>query len=211
MRAARALECGLDQVVHLLAAARARPIVAEPEHVGGPQHDQLETVGRRIGFEDQLLGALEVAVAAGAAARKILGHAPRQGRRALVPAVIDRKRAQMHQPAHAGEPHGLGHVAGAAEIDVEGEAERLLHARADEAGGMHQRVDPIGSGDLDQGRQIAYVVARQREAAGRRASCAGNPPAAPDRRTPPLRRARCAQRANSVPIRPAPVTRVVMV
>ena len=161
-----ALEGGFDQVVHLLSAARARPIVAEPEHVGGPQHDQLETMRGRIGFEDELLGALEIAVAARAAAREILGHAVGRGFRGFAPAVIDGERAQMHQAAHAGEPHALGHVAGAAEIDVEGEVERLLHTRADETRGVHQRVDPVRRGDRDQGGQIAHVVARQREVAG---------------------------------------------
>jgi len=50
--------------------------VAEPEHVGGPQHDQLEPERGRVGFQDQLLGALVVAVAASTAARQATGTIP---------------------------------------------------------------------------------------------------------------------------------------
>ena len=186
MRARLAVEAGHDQVVHLLAAARARPEVPEPEHVGGPQHDQLEPEGGRIGFQDQLLGALVVAVAARAAAREILGHR----RIGLAPPVVDPEGRDVHQPAHAGEPHRLGDVAGAAEIDVEGGAERLLHAAADQPGGVHDGVGAVRLDGLDQRRAGRARPCARAYSPCRRASGAGNRRAARDRRTPPSRRAR---------------------
>ncbi len=159
MRAVPPSRPGLDQPLHLLAAARSRPEMAEPEHVRRPQHDHLELVGGGIGFEDQLLRRLERAVGARTAAREIL----RDRRVAfLAPAVVDAEGRDVDEPPHAGEPHRLRDVAGAAEIDVEAGAERLLHAVADQAGGVHDGVGAVLLDGRDQVGQVAHVVARQR-------------------------------------------------
>src|SRR3989442_8574457 len=127
--------------------------MAEPKDIGWPQHDQLEGEGGGIGLQDQLLGRLVVAVTASLSARKIL----RQRTIALAPAVIDRQAAEMDEAAHAAKPYRLGDIARAAEIDVEGEAERLLHPGADQARGMHTGIDPMRLDGLYQRREIAHV------------------------------------------------------
>ena len=68
----------------------------------------------------------------------------------------------MDQPLHAGEPHRLRDIAGAAEIDVEAGRERLLHAVADQPGGVHHGVGAMLLDGRDQVGQVAHVVARQR-------------------------------------------------
>ena len=87
------------------------------------------------------------------------------GRIDLAAPVIDPERADMDQPSHAAQPHRLRHVAGAAEIDVEGERERLLNAAPDQARGVNNGVDLVLLDGLDQRRQIAHVLARERIAA----------------------------------------------
>jgi hypothetical protein len=70
----------------------------------------------------------------------------------------------MHQPAYAGQPHRFRDVARAAEIDVEAEAERLLHPRADETRGMHHGIDLVRLDGLDQRGQVTHVLAGERVA-----------------------------------------------
>src|SRR5262249_29427049 len=140
--------------LHPAAAARSRPEMAEPEHIRGPQHDQLEPVNARIGFEDQFLGGLVIAVAAPLAAREILGD--RTGRRP--PPVVDAETADMDETAHPEKATRFGDIAGAAEVDVERDAKRLLHARPDQAGGVDDRLDAVPPDRLDEGRQVAHVL-----------------------------------------------------
>src|SRR5204862_7777681 len=106
------------------------PEMHEDDYVGGPQHDHLEPIGARLGFQDQFLGGLVIAVAAPLPAREVLRD--RAVRRP--PPVIDPERAEVDQATHAAKPYRLRDITGAAEIDVEGLAERLLHPRADQPG-----------------------------------------------------------------------------
>jgi len=93
-------------------------------------------------------------------------------------------------------------------VDVEGLAQRCLHARADKARGMHYRFDLVGLDGLDDGRQVAHIPAAPADSPVRRASCAGNRHAVPDRGRRSFRRARMANWAKKAPINPAPVTNV---
>jgi hypothetical protein len=106
----------------------------------------------------------------------------------------------MDKAAHPAKANRFGDIAGAAEVDVERDAKRLLHAWPDQAGGVYDGLDAVSLDRLDQTRQVAHVLA-------------GEPVTLFAELSPqevgvsPRPSAYCAK---AVPINPAPVTRVVM-
>jgi hypothetical protein len=83
----------------------------------------------------------------------------------------------VDKPAHAGEPDRFRDIACPGDIDVEACVERLLHAVADQAGGMNDSVGfalddgrgQVGQvGDIAAHQQMAFVAELELEEVGAR-------------------------------------------